>query len=178
MNDIVEWFARHDSGSVEKVAPLFYEWCMQQESLADGRALKWVASGHGYDRCLLHRVEPHFDIVALRWPPFVQSQIHDHAERGCVQVIMDGTLEERRYVPACGPSSAGRFVFLGATLLQAGSPAFIAGSLHTIRNPTYATVFSVHLYSPSGFFTKYFEHNTGKMITENESGGNKTKCSR
>ena len=139
--ELVRWFQDNPNESLEAVAPVFKKWC--QTSLPDFNTLGWTASGYSYDRSLVERVDPFFDIQALRWAPGAKAPFHDHAARGCLQVVVNGELDERRLVTPGEPA-------VRSTLTPATSPSFISNSLgvHSISNPTHYVVMSLHLYAP------------------------------
>ena len=40
---------------------------------------------------------PIFDVYYFNWQPFVRTKVHDHAENGCLMVLMKGELNEKLY---------------------------------------------------------------------------------
>ena len=138
---LLHWFKDNPKESLEQVGPIFKKWC--DSFLSDFSTLSWTPSGHSYDRNLLKRVVPFFDILVLRWSPKAKAPYHDHASRGCLQVVINGKLHERRLVTA-GESA------IQSTLTPETSPSFMHNSLgiHSIFNPTDTVVFSIHLYAP------------------------------
>ena len=149
-NELLHWFQNNPNESLEQVGPIFKKWCDSFSS--DFSTLSWTPSGYSYDRSLVKRVEPFFDILVLRWPPAAKALYHDHAARGCLQVVINGKLQERRLVTA-GESAVHR------TLTPATSPSFMHNSLgiHSISNPTSTPVFSLHLYAPCNHQTTFFD---------------------
>ena len=147
--DLFCWFKDNPTESLKEVAPFFKKWC--EKSLPNFNTLSWTASGYSYDRSLVKRVDPFFDIQALRWSPGAKSPYHDHALRGCLQVVINGELLERRLVTAGEPA-------IRSTLTPETSPSFISNSLgiHSISNPTPHVVLSIHLYAPCKHKTTFF----------------------
>ena len=147
--DLFCWFKDNPTESLKEVAPFFKKWC--EKSLTNFNTLSWTASGYSYDRSLVKRVDPFFDIQALRWSPGAKSPYHDHALRGCLQVVINGELHERRLVTAGEPA-------IRSTLTPETSPSFISNSLgiHSISNPTPHVVLSIHLYAPCKHKTTFF----------------------
>ena len=147
--DLFCWFKDNPTESLKEVAPFFKKWC--EKSLPNFNTLSWTASGYSYDRSLVKRVDPFFDIQALRWSPGAKSPYHDHALRGCLQVVINGELHERRLVTAGEPA-------IRSTLTPETSPSFISNSLgiHSISNPTPHVVLSIHLYAPCKHKTTSF----------------------
>ena len=148
--ELLRWFQDNPNESLEAAAPFFKKWC--ETSLPDFNTLSWTASGYSYDRSLVERVDPFFDIQALRWAPGAKAPYHDHAARGCLQVVVNGELHERRLVTAGEPA-------VRSTLTPATSPSFISNSLgvHSISNPTQYVVMSLHLYAPCKHKTTFFD---------------------
>lgn len=148
--ELIRWFQENPKSSLEEAKELFKKWC--DSFPLETRKLKWTPSGYSYDRSLVKRVPPFFDILILRWPPGSKAPYHDHALRGCLQVIRNGKLSERRLVAAGAPAVC-------STLTPETSPSFIDNSLgiHSISNPTDTHVFSIHLYAPCRHRTKFFD---------------------
>ncbi len=149
-NELLHWFQTNPKESLELVAPIFQKWC--DAFLSDLSTLSWTPSGYSYDRSLVKRVEPFFDILVLRWAPASKAPYHDHATRGCLQVVINGKLQERRLVTA-GESA------IQKTLTPETSPSFMHNSLgiHSISNPIDTPVFSIHLYAPCKHRTTFFD---------------------
>lgn len=147
--ELIQWFQEHSKTSLEQVKKLFKKWC-DTFPLETG-ALSWTPSGYSYDRSLVKRVEPFFDILILRWAPGAKAPYHDHASRGCLQVVCNGELHERR-LAVSGESA------IRSTLTPETSPSFMNNSLgiHSIFNPTNTNVFSIHLYAPCKHQTNFF----------------------
>ena len=148
--ELLHWFQNNPKESLDRVAPIFQKWC--DSFPPDLSTLSWTPSEYSYDRSLVKRVEPFFDILVLRWAPAAKAPYHDHATRGCLQVVLNGKLQERRLVTA-GESA------IQKTLTPETSPSFMHNSLgiHSISNPTDAPVFSLHLYAPSKHRTTFFD---------------------
>ena len=149
-NELLCWFQNNPKESLEQVGPLFKKWC--DFFPPDFSTLSWTPSGYSYDRSLVKRAEPFFDILVLRWAPAAKALYHDHAARGCLQVVINGKLHERRLVTA-GESAIQR------TLTPETSPSFMHNSLgiHSISNPINTPVFSIHLYAPCKHRTNFFD---------------------
>jgi len=147
-NELLLWFEDNPKEPLEQVGPIFKKWC--DSFLPDFSTLSWNSSGYSYDRSLVKRVEPFFDILILRWFPGAKAPYHDHASRGCLQVVINGKLHEQRLVPG-EPA-------IHNTLTPKTSPSFMNNTLgiHSISNPTNNVVFSIHLYAPCHHKTTFF----------------------
>ena len=146
--ELIRWFQENPTTSLEHVKILFKKWCNSFSIAPD--SLAWTPSGYSYDRSLAKRVPPFFDILVLRWAPGAQAPYHDHASRGCLQVVCNGILHERRIRPTD--------LVVKNTLTPETSPSFMHNSLgiHSISNPTNTDVFSIHLYAPCNHKTFFF----------------------
>jgi len=147
--ELIQWFQENPKTSLEQVKGLFKKWCDSVPLNMD--TLSWTPSGYSYDRSLVKRAEPFFDILILRWAPGAKAPYHDHASRGCLQVVRNGKLLERRLVTAGDPA-------IQNVLTPETSPSFMNNSLgiHSIFNPTNTKVFSIHLYAPCKHQTNFF----------------------
>ena len=148
--ELLRWFEANPKKSLEQVGPIFKKWC--DSFHPDFSTLPWTASGYSYDRSLIKRVEPYFDIQILRWSPEAKAPYHDHASRGCLQVVIIGKLRELRLATS-GESA------IQNTLTPETSPSFMENSLgiHSISNSTNTVVFSIHLYAPCKHKTTFFD---------------------
>ena len=147
--ELIRWFQENPKTSLGQVKKLFKTWC--DAFPLETNDLQWTPSGYSYDRCLVKRVDPFFDILILRWAPGSKAPYHDHASRGCLQVVRNGKLHEQR-LGVSGESA------IRSTLTPETSPSFMNNSLgiHSISNPTNINVFSIHLYAPCKHQTKFF----------------------
>ncbi len=148
--ELIRWFQENPKSSLEGAKGPFKRWC--DSFPLESARLEWTPSGYAYDRSLVKRVDPFFDILILRWAPGSKAPYHDHALRGCLQVIRNGSLAERRAAAPGAPAVC-------STLTPETSPSFIDNSLgiHSISNPTDTRVFSIHLYAPCRHRTKFFD---------------------
>jgi predicted metal-dependent enzyme (double-stranded beta helix superfamily) len=100
-------------------------------------------SAEGYTRNYVFR-SADFEIIVLCWQFEQGSPIHNHADRGCLLKVLEGTLSEERFLED------------GEQITQnyaVGSITYIDNliGLHRIRNNFSPTAISLHIYSP-GFF--------------------------
>ena len=121
-SELIRWFQENPTTSLKHVKMAFKKWCDSVPLLTD--SLTWTPSGYSYDRSLVKRVFPFFDILVLRWAPGAKSPYHDHASRGCLQVVRNGKLHERRIRPSD--------LAIKNTLTPETSPSFMHNSLSTV----------------------------------------------
>ncbi len=147
--ELIRWFQENPKASLGQVKKLFKTWC--NAFVLEPNVLAWTSSGYSYERSLVKRVEPFFDILILKWTPGAKAPYHDHASRGCLQVVLNGKLHEKRLGVSGEPA-------IQSTLTPETSPSFMNNSLgiHSISNPTNTNVFSIHLYAPCKHQTKFF----------------------
>lgn len=157
MDELIQWFKKNPNSNLREVSSIFKKWC--DSFSPDFNTLSWTSASRSlsearylYDRSLVERFEPFFDIQVLRWAPGAKAPYHDHASRGCLQVVVNGELHERRLVTAGEPASR-------SILTPETSPSFMNNSLgvHSISNPTENIVFSIHLYAPCKHKTTFFD---------------------
>ncbi len=154
MCTLTAWFNNNPDTSLEQAKLVFGAWCADEGIKIikePGRKCSWKPSGYGYDRALVYQNAPHFDVIAIRWNPYAKAPRHDHAPRGCIQVVMSGHLKEHRYTSFASNEP------LSVAELEAAKPAFIRNDqgVHSIRNPTGQQVVSMHLYAPAGYKTTF-----------------------
>lgn len=91
-----------------------------------------------------------FDMYVLEWEPQRESPIHNHAKYGCIQHILKGTLFEKRYSPEMD--------YLWGRELPTGSVGYMDNHMgfHRIGNATDDIAYSLHIYSPANYHTKFF----------------------
>ena len=91
-----------------------------------------------------------FDMYVLEWEPQRESPIHNHAKYGCIQHILTGTLFEKRYSPEMN--------YLWGRELPTGSVGYMDNHMgfHRIGNATDDIAYSLHIYSPANYDTKFF----------------------
>ena len=106
----------------------------------------------GYKKSLLYtNKELNFDIFEIVWYPHSETLIHDHADNGCLLRLMKGSLVEIKYNNDLIPKNK--------IYLQKENSSYIDNhiGLHKIQNPNDEIAISYHLYSPSGYKTKYYD---------------------
>jgi hypothetical protein len=95
-----------------------------------------------------------FDCYLIIWPLETgMSRIHNHAQNGCLQKVLKGSLREKRY-----SKENGIYTLLNDRILPKGSVGYIddAYGLHSLGNAFEQPAISLHIYSPPGFCTEYF----------------------
>lgn len=146
------WFVRNLSCStIESTKTLFHRWCVTHGAASDTpRRARNRRSPYGYYRELVHKEAPYFEIWKLHWPAHAYAPLHDHPNRGCVQVVLQGTLQEDQLVS--GDSGAD---FFKRRTLNEGQLAFTQAR-HKMFNPSSSVeAVTMHLYAPSGHETKF-----------------------
>jgi predicted metal-dependent enzyme (double-stranded beta helix superfamily) len=94
------------------------------------------------------------DIFVITWKPFGISGVHNHASQGCIMKYLgnNGFLFEHRY------NNEKPYKYLTTSILFSNKISYIHDSLylHSIENklPNYS--FTLHIYQPKGFHTKFF----------------------
>ena len=100
--------------------------------------------------------DENFEVFLIKWYPRSNIPLHDHSNNGCIMKILKGELEEGRYKYGCIKDN---YVQYMENKLIQGDVSFIHNQmgLHTINNNTDETAYSLHIYSPPGHQTKYFD---------------------
>lgn len=100
-----------------------------------------------YNRNVLYRNND-FEIVFITWGVNSESPIHYHPEQGCILTILDGNLFEEQY------NKDG--VLFKYNYLKYGDIGYMDNSIgsHRIINPNDYNVYSLHIYSPPGYYDK------------------------
>lgn len=82
------------------------------------------------------------EVVLIHWKPGKASDIHGHAEGGCVFKLLQGKLEELRYTPGRSPK------LLSMNSMHSGDMAYIDNRMayHQVGNPYGSSAVSVHVY--------------------------------
>ncbi len=108
----------------------------------------------------------YIDIFIIYWNNNQSSKIHDHAEKGCLMKVLKGELQEDLY--CFGPLARGSTypfkrpitqpAYIQSMILQENEVSYREGNeyLHNIVNKNCKTV-SLHIYSPSGYKTNYYD---------------------
>ena len=105
-----------------------------------------------FQKNLVHR-DKLFEIFLINWPHNYQSQIHNHAENGCLLKVLKGCLQERIYHT--------NLELLDVKDRNCRSISYLDDSIgyHSIRNTNTTNSVSLHIYSPPLHSTQYFENN-------------------
>ena len=92
-----------------------------------------------------------FDIYVITWDKLQKSKIHNHAQYGCLNKILLGSLQENIY----NKNNLSNPLLIKQTNIN--DISYIDNSLgyHKIVNNNNISV-SLHIYSPPKFQTKYF----------------------
>lgn len=105
-----------------------------------------------FQKNLVHR-DKQFEIFLINWPIDYQSQIHNHAEYGCLLKVLKGGLQERIYHP--------NLDLLDVKDRNCNSISYLDDSIgyHRVRNTNITNSVSLHIYSPPFHSTQYFDNN-------------------
>lgn len=90
------------------------------------------------------------EVMLLSWEPGYTTLPHDHAANGCWLRVLQGSLTEVRY--------DSDLVQQQVTALPAGTISFMSNEFgyHAIFNDSSTVTWSLHVYSPPGHHTTYF----------------------
>lgn len=91
----------------------------------------------------------YFDIYILTWYKYQNSEIHDHSENGCLLKILDGTLYEHVY--------SKNLSYKEKNEMNKNDISYMDNSIgyHKIINSSENITYSLHIYSPPNYKTKY-----------------------
>jgi len=95
-----------------------------------------------------------FEIILIEWKPDSISPIHNHADKGCVMLLLDGSLIETRY-----KETNKGIVSSSVEQILKHNVSFIENKkgIHKIENISKNnSVFSLHIYSPPKHKAKIF----------------------
>lgn len=128
---------------------------------------------NGYQRIKLPQSTDQFDLVLICWNKNQETKIHNHPEKGCLMIVLQGELTEKVYdvvhiahidnadvsATANTPTPVGSVSLKYSQNLQAGLVSFRQGSkdVHKISNGDEKSV-SLHIYSPPNHIPTFY-HN-------------------
>ena len=94
--------------------------------------------------------ENSFDMFVITWNKYQQSPIHDHSSNGCIYKIMKGNLEETIFNK--------KLEWTHRKNMQENCSTYISDKIgyHSIKNINNDISVSLHIYSPPGYITNYF----------------------
>ena len=100
----------------------------------------------------------YIDIFIICWNINQSSRIHDHPAAGCLMRILDGKLQEDLYI-----KDNNNCQFIKSSILRTNDITYKEKDhcVHNIINMDQRTV-SLHIYSPSGYKTNYYQNNIAK----------------
>ena len=103
----------------------------------------------GYGRhCVFACPQERFSVVAMVWPAGFTSPIHDHAT-WCAFGVYEGSIEERRFLPASDDPADARAIETERLVHRAGMATHLpadASNIHAMHNPGDRPTISVHVY--------------------------------
>ena len=99
---------------------------------------------NAYTRNLIYRND-NFEMYLIYWDGKVISNIHDHADNGCVFKVLSGKLIENRY------NISNKSLITSNTIKN--KALYIDNSIayHSIENPLVTPSASLHIYSPTNY---------------------------
>ena len=100
-----------------------------------------------YTRNLVATDNETFTLLLLCWNPLKQSPIHDHPCDGCWMRVLQGSINEKRYIR---DSHSDALACTQDSTFMEGDETFISDNLgyHKIGNEGEEIALSLHLYSP------------------------------
>ena len=104
---------------------------------------------NNFQKNLIQRDE-NFELFLINWPIEYQSNIHNHAENGCLMKVVQGELQENIY--------SKQLDLLETKFKTKGNVSYIDDSIgyHSIYNNNDFTSSSLHVYSPPLHKTHYY----------------------
>lgn len=91
---------------------------------------------------------PIFDVYYFNWHPFVRTNVHDHAENGCLMILLKGRLNEKLYNK--------NLEIIGENDYNSPNISFINDKkgYHSVKALKWSK--SIHIYYPKGHITKSY----------------------
>jgi cysteine dioxygenase len=108
-----------------------------------------ITPGLTYMRKIIY-TNKNLDFYIIVWPPGSESGIHDHAAGGCILKILEGSLEETTFSPNFEAKEVNQ-LFTNQHSIMTNKIGY-----HNIRNISNSMSASLHIYSPGGHKTTYF----------------------
>lgn len=93
-----------------------------------------------------------FDIWLICWGIGQGSSVHDHPKNGCIQKVLQGELEETRYIK----KRDDRYCKWKRRIYTEGGVGYISGKsgVHMLKNIGDVDAVTLHLYSPPNYIPK------------------------
>ena len=91
------------------------------------------------------------DMYIIIWPVNSVSGTHAHSEEGCILKMLDGEMEETIYTQS--------LQMVKTTQISTDEVSFITNDIgyHNMKNISDDISVSLHIYSPGGYDTVYFD---------------------
>lgn len=104
--------------------------------------------GSEYKKCVYTDKNLKFDIYLIKWCECKNIPYHDHAQRGCILTLLEGKLKE----------TIKKNDKKQETIINENDVSYIDNSLglHKVLNLHDSCSYSLHVYSPAGHKTKYY----------------------
>lgn len=91
-----------------------------------------------------------FELILIKWKKFSNTPIHIHPEKGCIMKLLEGELMEEKYYL----DQNDKFIKYHEDKILKGKTCYIHNILGAHRIYALEDSYSLHLYSPPGFYNK------------------------
>jgi len=91
---------------------------------------------------------PIIDIYFFNWNKLIETQIHDHANKGCCLLLLTGELEEKIYDRGIKHINTNRYISPNISYINNEK------GFHSVKPLTVSK--SLHFYYPKNHITKYY----------------------
>ena len=104
---------------------------------------------NNFQKNLIQR-DNNFEMFLINWPVEYQSNIHNHADYGCLMKVLQGSLQENIY--------SKQLDLLETKFKTKGNVSYIDDSIgyHSINTLNDLSSVSIHIYSPPLHKTDYY----------------------
>lgn len=92
---------------------------------------------------------PIFDVYYFNWYPYIRTSIHDHAENGCLMILLKGELNEKLYNNKLEIINENNYIFPNISFINNKK------GYHSIKALKESS--SVHIYYPKGHITRSYK---------------------
>lgn len=119
-----------------------------QQSFSDHDAIQSLLEHQETRHVIIHNEL--MKVILIRWNPGESSNLHGHAEGGCVVKVLHGTVEESRYETGNPDRLLSRNTYFPGNL------AYIDDRMgfHIVSNPESEPAITMHLYTPGNYKAK------------------------
>ena len=106
-----------------------------------------------YTKTIIYK-DPSMSLELLSWGRNQKTRIHDHAKYGCFMKLMEGHLQEKLY----DPESLQFNYMVDHKDTKEVSYIENENNYHKILNPSKEFAYSLHIYIPGNYQTKYCDY--------------------